>query len=316
MLLVAAPAAAQTQGGQELGLSHSLIPADSPVERGDPYYKPQETDVWADPAPLPRVQTMEGGPRGGITAGAKPWTIGVAGPGRPGGPGLDVFDVPTDECGVSVYRNEDGRLEVFAVGPDDTIYHKAQRTTSKPEMWTNWTCLGGPTRSGPAVTRDPLGRLFLVVMFADGSYRFRSQRAKPTAGSGSTGETTTLGMSDWVSLGGKFSTKPEVVRDSEGFLHVFGRGLDQQLYHRYQMAYPEGPRTRVVRPPARIEAPLAPSSPLLSACPPPQPLTPLLSHSPSTLLLPVRLPRRRGTRGCTWAGRSRRRRRRCSTTSR
>lgn len=54
-------------------------------------------------------------------------------------------------------------------------------------------------------------------------------------------------MSDWVSLGGKFSTKPEVVRDSEGFLHVFGRGLDQQLYHRYQMAYPEGPHTRVVR---------------------------------------------------------------------
>jgi len=245
MLLAAAPAAAQTQGGQELGLSHSLIPADSPVEGGDPYYKPQETDVWADPAPLPRVQTMEGGPRGGITAGAKPWTIGVAGPGRPGGPGLDVFDVPTDECGVSVYRNEDGRLEVFAVGPDDTIYHKAQRTTRKPETWTNWTCLGGPTRSGPAVARDPLGRLFLVVMFADGSFRFRSQRSRPKGATDETGASTTMGMSDWVSLGGKFSAKPEVLRDSEGFLHVFGRGLDQQLYHRYQMAYPDGPRTRV-----------------------------------------------------------------------
>ena len=46
--------------------------------------------------------------------------------------------------------------------------------------------------------------------------RFRSQRAKPKPEQGSTGESTTLGMSDWVSLGGKFSTKPEVVRDSEG----------------------------------------------------------------------------------------------------
>ena len=318
-LLFAAPAAAQTQGGQELELSHPLIPADSPVEHGDPYYTPQETDVWADPAPLPHAQSMDGGARSGITAGAEQWNVGVPGPGRPGGPGLDVFDVPIDECGASVYRNEDGRLEVFAVGPDDTIYHKAQRTTRKPETWTNWTCLGGPTRSGPAVTRDPLGRLFLVVMFADGSYRFRSQHAKPKAGQGSTGESTTLGMSDWVSLSGKFSTKPEVVRDSEGFLHVFGRGLDQQLYHRYQMAYPEGPHTRVVR---RVPHPsrLAPSPRHTSHSPPPPDSSPL-SPLPSPLAHPLspswaRDARRRGTRGCTWAGRSRRRRRRCSTTSR
>ena len=156
------------------------------------------------------------------------------------------------------------------------------------------TCLGGPTHSGPAVTRDPLGRLFLVVMFADGSYRFRSQHAKPKAGQGSTGESTTLGMSDWVSLSGKFSTKPEVVRDSEGFLHVFGRGLDQQLYHRYQMAYPEGPRTRVVRcvpHPSR----LAPSPRHTSHSPPPpdsSPLSPLPAPlSPRSAPLPVLGPR-------------------------
>ena len=52
-------------------------------------------------------------------------------------------------------------------------------------------------------------------------------------------------VSNWTKLGGKFASKPEVIRDSEGFLHVFGRGLDQQLYHRYQMAYPDGARTRV-----------------------------------------------------------------------
>jgi len=104
--------------------------------------------------------------------------------------------------------------------------------------------LGGPTRSGPAVARDPLGRLFLVVMFPDGSYRFRSQRSRPKAGEAADGQPA-MGMSNWTKLGGKFASKPEVIRDSEGFLHVFGRGLDQQLYHRYQMAYPDGARTRV-----------------------------------------------------------------------
>jgi hypothetical protein len=205
---------------------------------------PEETDVWADPAPVPKGLGMAAADlRSGVEGTHSPaWKVGANGPFRKGGPGLDVYDVPTDECGVSVYRNDDGRLEVFAVGPDDQIYHKAQRQTRKPEQWTNWTCLGGPTRSGPSVARDPLGRLFLAVQFNDGSYRFRSQRSKPKEG---TGAQATVGMSDWVSLGGKFSSKPEVIRDSEGFLHVFGRGVDQQVYHRYQMAYPDGPRTRV-----------------------------------------------------------------------
>ena len=202
------------------------------------YSLPEETDVWADPAPAPKSLSMATDAPG---LKSPEWKVGAPGASRKGGPSLDVYDLPTDECGVSVYRNEDGKLEMFVVGPDDQIYHKAQRQTNKPEQWTDWTSLGGPTRSGPAVARDPLGRLFLVVMFADGSYRFRSQRSRPEA----TGGQPMLGMSNWTKLGGKFASKPEVIRDSEGFLHVFGRGLDQQLYHRYQMAYPDGARTRV-----------------------------------------------------------------------
>jgi hypothetical protein len=203
--------------------------------------QPLETDVWADPAPAPKSLSMS---TTGPGIHSPEWKVGATEGSRKGGPGLDVFDVPTDECGVSVYRNEDGRLEMFAVGPDDQIYHKAQKQTRKPEQWTDWMNLGGPTRSGPAVARDPLGRLFLVVMFPDGSYRFRSQRSRPMAGE-APHDQPAMGMSNWTKLGGKFASKPEVIRDSEGFLHVFGRGLDQQLYHRYQMAYPDGARTRV-----------------------------------------------------------------------
>ena len=237
MLLLVVPA---------LGLAtqqypNAMQPSVNNIESTMSYGLPQETDVWADPAPAPKSLSMGiSGP--GIKS--PEWKVGATGGARKGGPGLDVYDVPMDECGVSVYRNEDGKLEMFAVGPDDQIYHKAQRQTRKPEQWSDWTCLGGPTRSGPAVARDPLGRLFLVVMFPDGSYRFRSQRSRPKA-SEATGGQPAMGMSNWTKLGGKFASKPEVVRDSEGFLHVFGRGLDQQLYHRYQMAYPDGARTRV-----------------------------------------------------------------------
>ena len=203
--------------------------------------EPLETDVWADPAPGPKSLSMS---TTGPGIHSPEWKVGATEGSRKGGPGLDVFDVPTDECGVSVYRNDDGRLEMFAIGPDDQVYHKAQKQTRKPEKWTDWLSLGGPARSGPAVARDPLGRLFLVVMFPDGSYRFRSQRSRPKAGE-APHEQPAMGMSNWTKLGGKFASKPEVIRDSEGFLHVFGRGLDQQLYHRYQMAYPDGARTRV-----------------------------------------------------------------------
>ena len=203
--------------------------------------EPLETDVWADPAPGPQSLSMS---TTGPGIHSPEWKVGATEGSRKGGPGLDVFDVPTDECGVSVYRNDDGRLEMFAIGPDDQVYHKAQKQTRKPEQWTDWLSLGGPARSGPAVARDPLGRLFLTVMFPDGSYRFRSQRSRPKAGE-APHEQPAMGMSNWTKLGGKFASKPEVIRDSEGFLHVFGRGLDQQLYHRYQMAYPDGARTRV-----------------------------------------------------------------------
>ena len=105
--------------------------------------EPLETDVWADPAPGPKSLSMS---TTGPGIHSPEWKVGATEGSRKGGPGLDVFDVPTDECGVSVYRNDDGRLEMFAIGPDDQVYHKAQKQTRKPEKWTDWLSLGGPAR--------------------------------------------------------------------------------------------------------------------------------------------------------------------------
>ena len=159
----------------------------------------------------------------------------------PGIIGLNLNDIPADRCAVSAMRSEDGRLELFAIGPDDGIYHRATartvRPTTGPETWTGWTRLGGSAGSGPAVARDPLGRLVVVVMAADGSYKFISQR--PSA-------THAANFTAWTSLGGRFRSRPAVVRDSEGFLHVFGRDVNDTLLHRSQRPHADGPRTKVV----------------------------------------------------------------------
>ena len=184
------------------------------------------------------------------------------------------------------------------------------------------TCLGGPTHSGPAVTRDPLGRLFLVVVFADGSYRFRSRsvrsrrrgRARPararrsacptgsrsaassrrsrrscatprdsctSSAAASTSSCTTA--TRWRTRRGRTRAWCAASHTQAASRHP----LDTHLTHRL-------PLTPLPSPRSPLPSPLA------------QPLSPSWARDA----------RRRGTRGCTWAGRSRRRRRRCSTMSR
>merc|ERR1719231_2246280 len=41
--------------------------------------------------------------------------------------------------------------------------------------------------------------------------------------------------SKWQCLGGKFSTPPEAVLNSEGYIHVFARGIDRAVWHLAQL---------------------------------------------------------------------------------
>jgi hypothetical protein len=71
-------------------------------------------------------------PEGDQAAGdAEPWRGPpvMMQPSDGGTPGLDLSDVPADQCAVSVMRNDDGRVELFAVGPDDAVYRKVQNST-------------------------------------------------------------------------------------------------------------------------------------------------------------------------------------------
>jgi len=85
-------------------------------------------------------------------------------------------DVPYDSCASSVAYNEDSRLEIFVLGHDDAIWHRAQpKYTSPANEWTAWASLGGAFKDGPTIIRNAEGRLMVFSRGFDNQVYFRAQ---------------------------------------------------------------------------------------------------------------------------------------------
>lgn len=113
-------------------------------------------------------------------------------------------------------NDADGRLQVFGVGHDGTVWHIGQPA---PHLWTGWRCLGGPVTSGLAVGVHRDGRM---DVFARGTNNALWHAWQTEAGSSE--------WSGWKSLGGALHGAPAVGQDSEARLHVFARGADGALW--------------------------------------------------------------------------------------
>lgn len=141
-------------------------------------------------------------------------------------------DVPYDSCASAVGYNEDSRVEIFVLGSDDAIWHRAQpKYISPANEWTAWSSLGGVFRDGPTVLRNCEGRLLVFSRGFDNQVYFK-QQTKPNAGSDEWGS--------WESLGGEITSRAAVVVNSEGLIHVFGKTKDNTLSHRTQFSNETG----------------------------------------------------------------------------
>lgn len=67
----------------------------------------------------------------------------------------------------------DGRLEVFARGTDEAVWHISRVDGA----WTGWASLGGRFIGDPAVQRNADGRLEVFAQGTDGTYRQAAQRS-------------------------------------------------------------------------------------------------------------------------------------------
>lgn len=120
-----------------------------------------------------------------------------------------------------VAANPDGRMEVFARGDDDAVWHRWQLAPNGD--WSGWADLGGRIVDDPVVARNADGRLEVFAVFDDGTVRHRWQLGGAQWGEG------------WADLGGVgIVGTPGVMANADGRLELFVRSWDGQLWHKWQ----------------------------------------------------------------------------------
>ena len=124
---------------------------------------------------------------------------------------------PPSTAGPDVASWGTGRLDVFARGTDNALWHRAW-DSSALAGWSPWASLGGVLTSGPAAVSWGPNR---IDVFARGTDYALWHRVWDTSR-----------WSDWESLGGLLTSGPDVSSWSNGRLDVFARGTDDALWHR------------------------------------------------------------------------------------
>jgi hypothetical protein len=120
--------------------------------------------------------------------------------------------------GSNVGINHDGRLEVFARGVDNKLYHVWQDSSG----WSKWSSLGGDLTEDPIVIENEDGRLEVLARGTDNAVWHIWQKTPEGAWSG------------WSSLGGNVVSKLTAGRNDDGRLEVFARGTDNAIWHAWQ----------------------------------------------------------------------------------
>ena len=123
---------------------------------------------------------------------------------------------------IAAIRNADGRLEIFARGTDNALWHQWQ--TAPNNGWSGWASLGGVITTEPVVAQNLDGRLEVFARGTDNAVWHQWQTAPNN------------GWSGWASMGGIITSNIAVGRNADGRLEIFARGTDNALWHQWQTA--------------------------------------------------------------------------------
>ena len=119
------------------------------------------------------------------------------------------------------------RLDIFGLGTDHAMYHKAWNGSAWLPSPTGWEGLGGIFAYGyenpPAVVAWSANRLDIFGLGTD-YQMYHKYWDGSKWGPSATG---------WEPLGGVFSSPPAVAAWSANRLDIFGLGTDRQMYHKY-----------------------------------------------------------------------------------
>jgi acylphosphatase len=143
--------------------------------------------------------------------------LGIFPPAAPGWPSLGGVIISSP----AISRNSDGRLEVFAIGVDNCLYHIWQ--TAPNNGWSGWGRLGNLRVKGTInVIRSNDGRIEVFARGEDNAIWHIWQTAPNN------------GWSNWESLGGNKTSSPSAVVNNDGRMEVFAKGTDNAIWQKYQ----------------------------------------------------------------------------------
>jgi hypothetical protein len=116
--------------------------------------------------------------------------------------------------------NQDGRLEVFARGSDNALWHIWQCPQGSGCDWSAWSSLGGVWDGDPVAARDGSGPLEVSIHGVQ-NRTWHIGQACPGCG-----------WSSWIySIGGFSMGNPALVLDANGQLLTFVHGGPDNLFH-------------------------------------------------------------------------------------
>ncbi len=142
-------------------------------------------------------------------------------------PAHPSFPHPLVTTPITVWRNNDGRLEVFAVGSDGYLWHIWQLAPNSG--WSDWTSFDALVGQAYTIGKNLDGRLEIFLVGLDGILYHMNQS---TAGSQQWSRGASLGLPPNVNQ--LFCVS--VGRNGDGRLEVFAIGSDGALWHIWQNA--------------------------------------------------------------------------------
>jgi hypothetical protein len=135
--------------------------------------------------------------------------------------------IPTDGPTIgSTVRNADGRLVMVARGTNGQLYFNIQNIVGR-DTWAGWVSLGGTLTTNPIAVRNADGRIQVFAYGPGGTILYKIQ--------------TTPGSTTWsptfTSVGGGQLRSPSLAIqfEADGRVHIFGRGIDNALWHTVQL---------------------------------------------------------------------------------
>jgi hypothetical protein len=126
------------------------------------------------------------------------------------------------QAGITTISWGSNHLDIFGLGTDNQMYHKAWDGSAWLPSPTDWEPLGGVFNSAPAAVSRGSNRIDIFVLGSANQMYHKTWD----------GSAWLPSPTDWEPLGGVFNSPPAIASWGNNRLDIFALGTDNQMYHK------------------------------------------------------------------------------------